>query len=265
MAFCRESLIIYQPANIRMNSLLIHSLDKTLRRNHYPALLLLFSSIVATITSANQVGEEAEPASQEIATFLPKTPNEDDFEALKAQSPFLRTLNLSDSLILTGIAQVEGETIATLMNRETKQTHVISPATPSPEGWRLVGMRGNQADLETMTVQISLTGGEVLSVRFEKSQWKPGEGRPGGPSGPEQRGSYENRDPSDYRQGISGDGFRGPPPPEIVEKLSKLSEETRNKLIERLGQLREQGVSSDERREMFPQLIDRAMRAEGVR
>lgn len=77
--------------------------------------------------------------------------------------------------------------------------------------------------------------------------------RPGSSSG---RSSSSS---SNYREGISGDGFRGPPPPEVVEKMSRLSEDQRERLIKHMAELRERGVSSEERRGMFVRLLDRAL------
>ncbi|MCB1092497.1 MAG: hypothetical protein KDL87_13255 [Verrucomicrobiae bacterium] len=185
-----------------------------------------------------------------------------NFEALMASSPFLRSLDLSESLILTGIAKIEGNFFVTLFRRDTKETHIVSDAI-NPEGMRLVGMNGNQNDLETITAQISLASGEVFSVRFDEGQLKPGEGKPAsGSKGGGTSGSSNGAPPvSDYRQGISGDGFRGPPPPELVAKLSKLTEERRNQLIQQIRDLRDKNreLSSEDRQVIFTKMVDRAL------
>ncbi|MCB1062726.1 MAG: hypothetical protein KDN20_07380 [Verrucomicrobiae bacterium] len=186
--------------------------------------------------------------------------SEANFSALMTSSPFLRSLDLSDSLILTGIARIEGEVYVTLLKRDTKETHIVSGAAASnPLGMRLVEVDGDQSDLETVTAQIAMSGGEVFSVRFDERQLKPGEGKPGG-GGP---GSGSSGGPPrpvrDYREGISGDGFRGPPPPELVKKLSKLSSEQRDRLIQEIGAARDRGVSSEERQVMFGKMVDRAL------
>ncbi len=184
---------------------------------------------------------------------------EDDFSALKTSSPFLRSLDLSESLILTGIARIQGDVFATLLDRETKETHVVSPSA-NTLGWRMVGIAGNQSDLGTVTAQISVAGGEVFSVRFDENQLKPGESRPGG--GPGSGSSSGSDSPAgNYREGISGDGFRGPPPPEIVEKLSRMSEGERESMIRRIIEFREQHreIGSDERRVIINRMLDRAL------
>ena len=185
-----------------------------------------------------------------------------NFEALMANSPFLRSLDLSESLILTGIAKIEGNFFVTLFRRDTKETHIVSDAI-NPEGMRLVGMNGNQNDLETITAQISLASGEVFSVRFDEGQLKPGEGKPasGSKGGGTPGSSNGAPQVSDYRQGISGDGFRGPPPPELVAKLSKLTEERRNQLIQQIRDLRDKNreLSSEDRQVIFTKMVDRAL------
>ena len=115
---------------------------------------------------------------------LPKPVATKDFSELMKNSPFTRSLDLSDSLILTGVAKVEGKPVATLMNKETKETYVISE-TPNAQGWKMVGISAG-ADLEKVTAKIALSGGEVVTVRFDEAQLKPGEAKPAaGPGGSE--------------------------------------------------------------------------------
>lgn len=191
----------------------------------------------------------------------PDSVTEADFSALKTSSPFIRSLDLSQSLILTGIARIEGDLFATLLDRETRETHVVSRAANS-QGWRMVGVDGNQTDLETVTARISVAGAEVFSVRFDKNQLKPGEGKPsGGPGGATGQAPGTASAAANYREGISGDGFRGPPPPEIIEKMSKLSEAQREQVIARIREIREKSpeVNGEERRVIFNRMLDRAL------
>ncbi|MEQ1840918.1 MAG: hypothetical protein ABL994_10945, partial [Verrucomicrobiales bacterium] len=203
-------------------------------------------------------GESSPPPASPEGT-APAT--DEDFTALKTSSPFLRSLDLSESLILTGIARIKGDVFATLLDRETRETHVVSPSA-NTLGWRMVGIAGNQSDLGTVTAQISVAGGEVFSVRFDENQLKPGESRPGGgPGGGSGTGPGSSSPAGNYREGIRGDGFRGPPPPEIVDKLSKLSEGDRETMIRRIIEMREQNrdVGDDERRVMINRMLDRAL------
>ncbi|MDB6120396.1 MAG: hypothetical protein JWO08_4177, partial [Verrucomicrobiaceae bacterium] len=51
-------------------------------------------------------------------------------------SPFNRAVNLSDSLVLTGMATVDGKPMVTLMDKELKRTYVVTDE-PNENGWKL--------------------------------------------------------------------------------------------------------------------------------
>ncbi len=153
----------------------------------------------------------------------PQPVNDDDFRALRASSPFTRSLNLSDSLILTGIAQIGDETIATVIDKTSKESYVVS-SEANAQGWRMLEVEGDQSDLQKITAKIVVAGGEIVSVRFDENQLKRGETKPAPGSG----------------MGRGSGGKRmGGPPSEIREKLGKLSEDQRRKLFDKLRQIRE--------------------------
>jgi len=188
--------------------------------------------------------------------------SEANFDALLTHSPFLRSLDLSASIILTGIARIEGDLYVTLFKRDTKETQIVSD-TANPEGMRLVGVDGNQTDLGSVTAQISLASGEVFAVRFDEQQLKPGEGKPAaGTSVASGQGNGTPAPARDYRQGISGDGFPGPPPPELVQKLSKLSSDQRDNLIRQIGEIRDKNreMTREDRQVLFVRMVDRALK-----
>lgn len=197
---------------------------------------------------------------EDVAPVVPAVTAE-NFQALIENSPFLRSIDLSDSVVLTGVARIDDELVVTLFRKETRETEVVTDAV-NARGWRLVGVEGDDSQLEKMTARIAMTGGEVFSVRFDESQLKPGEiqtaSRPGGSSG---GGDAPPRPQRDFREGVSGDGFRGPPPKDLVEKMAKLDETTRNRIIQEIGRIRERGVSSEERQVIFRRMVDRAASA----
>ena len=161
----------------------------------------------------------------------PAALTDEDFKELNSSSPFTRSLNLSDSLILTGVAKIGNETMATLIDKNTNETYVVSGQT-NAQGWRMVDLEGDANNLEGLTAKIAVSGGEVVSVRFDEKRLKPGEGKPaagvGGGGGPgDGRG-----------KGMKGRGGGGPNP-ELREKIMKLSEEQRGKLFEKLREIRE--------------------------
>ncbi len=175
-------------------------------------------------TSLLKPGNLSKPYNQ---PGMPLTITESDFKSLQSNSPFTRSLNLSDSLILTGIAKIGEETIATLVDKKTKESYVVS-ANANAQGWRMIEVAGDQSDLEKMTAKISVAGGEVISVRFDENQLKPGEGKPAAGSSSGER-----------REEGRGDGRRGGPSTEFREKMSQLTEEQRGKLFDKMRQIRE--------------------------
>jgi len=197
------------------------------------------------VSRAPVVGNTQEEPAAPVGGNIPAAVTEEDYSMLASNSPFTRSLNLSDSLILTGIAKIGDETMATLVDKESKETYIVS-ANANAQGWRMVDVEGDRNNLEAVTAKIAVSGGEVISVRFDENQLKPEDSRPAGARG-------------DGR----GDGDRGGdrrgPPPEMREKMSKLSDEQRGKLFEHMRQLREKNpdMSRDDMREAFSKSLDR--------
>jgi len=212
--------------------------------------LLLFVSL-ATIAA----GQEAE------VSHLPTVVEDGDFSALKGQSPFLRSVNLSDSLILTGLAMVDNEQVATLLNKETKETFVVSSKLNS-QGWKMVELKSDP-DLEKVAAKVAIEGGEVVTVRYAEWQLKPGESKPGaGPTTEQGPGPG----PGGMRGPGGGDGERrgppgGGPPPEFREKMSQLSEEQRGEMFQKMSELREKqpDMSREDRGKLMSEMMDRML------
>jgi len=209
-----------------------------------------------TITACLLLAVSIRGEERGIAPFLPQPVSDNHFASLREQSPFTRSLNLSDSLILTGIATVEEESVATLLNKETNETFVVSGRTNS-QGWKMVEVKEND-DLEKVSATIAIDGGEVVTVRYAEWQLKPGEARPGAGRTEERKGG---------RKGDGkGKGFRGPPS-EMREKMAKLSEEQRQKLFGAMMKLRQQkpDMSPEERRKVFEGYLNRITQSGGGR
>jgi len=179
---------------------------------------------------------------------IPQPVAEKDFSELMKNSPFTRSLDLSDSLILTGVAKMEGKPVATLLNKESKETYVISEK-PNAQGWKMVGI-SEGADLESVTAKIALSGGEVVTVRFDESQLKPGEAKPA--AGPGDGQGDRETDGKRRR-------FGGGPPPEVMARLNALSEEQRDKMREYMGKKMQENpeMSREERRKLFDEAVKR--------
>lgn len=195
------------------------------------------------------------------AGWVPPQPvQEADVEALKANSPFLRPIDLSQTMFLSGVAREDGHLFATLQEKDSKKSYIVSDAA-NAQGWRLIGVAGDQTDLKTVSATIAMAGGEEFTVHFGELQLNPPEPKSASRNRDPRRAGGPNTGPTDYRQGISGDGFRGPPPPEVIDKLSKLSDERRERLIRQIGEIRSRNpeMSSDDRRLLFTRMLDRAV------
>ena len=85
-------------------------------------------------------------------------------------SPFSRALNLSESLKLTGIAYVQGKPVATLMDKTTKKSFLVSEE-PNAQGWRLAGASASN-DLRATQVKIMI-GAEMVTIHYGDAQLAP--------------------------------------------------------------------------------------------
>jgi hypothetical protein len=195
--------------------------------------------------------------------ILPEPVTEEHFAALKAHSPFLRSVGLSDSVVLTGVARIENDVFATLFDTETRESHVVS-RRENPQGWQLVDVRGDEADLESLTAKIQVAGGEVISIRYEKLPSKSDHGNSGsrsGVGGSSRLSSSQLQQAKyaavNYRGEHPADGFPRKPPPEVVEKLSKMSVQQRESINREMIELRNRGLGMEERRKIYGEKVDR--------
>ena len=155
--------------------------------------------------------QAADPAPKAVASDpdLPAPFDPNLANTLLENSPFTRSLNLSDSLVLTGIAYIDGKPVATIINKATKENYVVSEE-PNAQGWKLA--ETSAATKLNHTQAKVMIGAEVVTVRYsaealtpeamKKGGYKPGAGPPGGPGGPPDGGprrdyprpSQEDRD-----------------------------------------------------------------------
>ena len=88
-------------------------------------------------------------------------------KTLLQSSPFTRPLDLSQSLLLTGIAYVKGKPVATIKDRATQQSYLVSDVA-NERGWKLESATPSTA-LNRAEVKIS-AGGEIVTVKFSDAQ-----------------------------------------------------------------------------------------------
>jgi hypothetical protein len=129
-----------------------------------PTLLLLFLAATAPLTAQEVSGAAAAdhsglvplpgdeldptlpaatPAAAPTGPVDPDLPQPFDPNTLTAvveNSPFTRIVSISDSLVLTGMAYVDGKPVVTIFDKEAKQSIVVSDE-PNLKGWKLVGAR----------------------------------------------------------------------------------------------------------------------------
>lgn len=181
--------------------------------------------------------------SEEKELFVPRPVDSSDFGALTSQSPFSRSISLSDSLILTGLAKVDQDQMATLLNKETKETFIVSNQL-NAQGWKMVELMKDE-DLEKVSAKVSIDGGEVVTVRYAEWFLKRGEALPGG-------GVMETGPGGDDTKRKDDGGSS-----EIREKMMQLSEEQRSELFQKMMKLRQENpnISFDQRRQIMADML----------
>jgi hypothetical protein len=116
-----------------------------------PRYLLCLSFLPSALLAADPDPDLPQPF--DPATLAP----------VAASSPFTRMVNVSDNLVLTGIAYINGKPVATLFNKETKESHIVS-SEPNFQGWVL-----NEAlpapDITRSRALITI-GGEQVKVGY---------------------------------------------------------------------------------------------------
>jgi len=143
---------------------------------------------------------------------LPMPVSEEHFSAIHSQSPFLRTLNISETYALRGVAEIGGDPVATLYNRQTKKTLLVTKDEPNEAGIQMVEVVPAR-DLEGVGVKVSFAG-EVVELKYDSAVVNPqpkSKGKPGG----------------DGRS--SGDGQRRGPSKEDMARYNSLTDEQKQK------------------------------------
>jgi hypothetical protein len=136
---------------------------------------------------------------------LPSAFDPQSVSGLIANSPFIRSVNLSDSLILTGLAYIESKPVVTLLDTATNRHHVVSEE-PNAQGWKLTEASSN-SDLNRAQAKVSI-GGEIITIRYnadaltpenlkKKKDKGPSNGPPPGDGSGDRYRKSEGRGPSE--------------------------------------------------------------------
>ena len=106
--------------------------------------------------------------SDPTTSTLPSLVEIQHFAALREQSPFSRTLFLSESIVLSGRAWIDDRPVVTLIDTEEPRAFSVSE-TPSETGWKLIELTGSE-DIETCIATIAVEGGEVIRIRYNEER-----------------------------------------------------------------------------------------------
>jgi hypothetical protein len=177
---------------------------------------------------------DPKPAAIKGDPDLPQPVNVAAQEKLVENPPFTRALNLSDSLVLTGIAYIEGKPVATILNKATKESYVVSDE-PNAQGWKLA--EASASNTLTRTQAKLLVGNEIVTVRYSDepvdTKGGPGKQAGGDNGGDRPRGSYR-------------------PTEEDRQRFMALSDKARSDFFDQLRGSREKmGNASPEERQAY--------------
>lgn len=162
---------------------------------------------------------------------LPQPFDATRLNSLIANPPFTRTVNPSDSLVLSGLAFIAGKPVATLFDTETKESITVSEQ-PNAKGWTLTEAPV-LTDFTRAQAKVSI-GGEVVSIRYNKEALTPDklkkERSNSSPGGPPPSSSSSSR-------GYERSGPR--PSQEDIDRYRSLSEKGQARLRDEFVKNRE--------------------------
>jgi hypothetical protein len=181
-------------------------------------------------------------------------------ESLLEHPPFTRALNLSESLLLTGVAYMDGKPVATIKDMSTNRSYVVSEE-PNALGWRLAeaspSMRLDRAEVKVMI------GTEIVAVRYSDTQMTP-QRRSGSSSGGSSSGGYNPSRPPTPEEFMArdekGNYVKASPylSDQDRDKMRNMPRETRDKFINIVHENRERmfKYSHDERAGFVKKVFD---------
>ncbi len=154
------------------------------------------------------------------ALSYPDAPDPALFSALKAASPFQRTLNISETYALRAVATYADVAFARVYNRETNKTITMELGGEPQAGLVLKQINASEdaSDLSGVSAMVAFAG-EEAELKYDPAQLDPAN-----------RGKKEGG-PPDGRKGMrkGGDGKRRGPSEESKQKYFALPEEKKEK------------------------------------
>lgn len=119
---------------------------------------------------AAAAGVGPKPAAGPVDPDLPQPFDANALTSLVENSPFTRLVSVSDQLVLTGVAYVDGKPVVTLFDKEKKESLVVTEE-PNMKGWTLVEA-SQSSDIKRASAKINI-GGEPVSIRYDASALTP--------------------------------------------------------------------------------------------
>lgn len=206
-------------------------------------------------TLAPVVAPAAEPPAPSGDPDLPQPFDVTSLGPIIQNSPFTRIVSISDSLVLTGMAYVNGKPVVTIFDKNEKQSLVVTEE-PNLKGWKLMEAMPS-ANIDRAQAKIAI-GGETFSIRhstLDKNDLTKGKSDKGdrgsrGDSGGD-RLSRSNRGPSE----------------EDRKKYESLSETARNKFRDAMRQKfsdeKFRSAPEEERRNSIRAMFDKIQKEDG--
>lgn len=191
------------------------------------------------------------------------TPIPDDhFEPLDDYSPFLRSVNAADTMVMTGMAKIGSETMVSIVDTKTSKSAMVS-ATTNSEGWQLVKLEKDPRDSNGLIAHVKISSGEVVPIRQQEMSpqlLRANSGSMGGKTRLRKEQLKEARHAAiNFRDGFSSDGFPNKPPRDIAEKLARLKTDRIESINQQMIELRNRGMGPDERKKIYVDKVNRAV------
>jgi hypothetical protein len=133
---------------------------------------ILFCSSLFLIATLPLPAEDATTTDLDLPQPLDTAYAED----LLSHSPFTRSVNLEDTLQLTGIAYLNGRPVATVLNKQTKE-RVLVFEEPNAQGWQiLAASAGTDPSLSQIEMKV---GTETIIMHYHGQEMSHGNGGKG--------------------------------------------------------------------------------------
>jgi hypothetical protein len=170
-------------------------------------------------------------------------------------SPFTRIVSISDSLVLTGMAYVNGKPVVTIFDKNEKQSLVVTEE-PNLKGWKLMEALPT-ANIDRAQAKIAI-GGETFSIRhsvLDKNDLTKGKSDKG------DKGRGDSSGGDRFNRGNRG------PSEEDRKKYESLSDKAKDKfrdaMREKFSDEKFRSAPEEERRSAIKSMFEKIQKEDG--